>query len=205
MLSFNDMSVFKRLLPYILLNVFVSALVTLAVLSWWNSTSHPAAASDPGLGLSGQADPKTTQAPSRAPQSTPATAGQNAPALATATHLPVETARPSSTPQPVSVKLIEIAEVAGSGNLSTESILLRRVGDGELRLFGWKIDDEAGHRYTFPDMVLYKNGAVRLHTRTGANSVNELYWGLKDAVWVTGKTATLSDDKGNLRATLLIP
>jgi hypothetical protein len=117
----------------------------------------------------------------------------------------VETIHPSTTPQPASAKLIEIAEVTGSGSLNAESILLRRLGDGELRLNGWKLDDEAGHRYTFPDMVLFKNGAVRLYTRTGANTVNDLYWGLKDTVWVSGKTAVLSDEKGNLRASLTIP
>lgn len=199
------MSVLKRLLPYIILNIFVSALVTLAVLSWWNSTPHPVAAPDLALTLPAQAKPNpTTSSNLGIPSATPA-ATRGAAAPGSATHTPVETVLPSSTPQPVTAKLIEIAEVTGAGSLSAEAILLQRVGDGELRLNGWKLDDEAGHRYTFPDMVLYKNGAVRLYTRTGANTVNELYWGLKEAVWISGKTATLSDDKGNLRASLIIP
>jgi hypothetical protein len=202
MLSFNDMSVLKRLLPYIILNVIVSALVTLAVLTWWNSSLHPAAPG-PDQSLPAPAAPRATTAPGGAPI-TPV-AGQNTTLMPSATHAPVETVRPSSTPQPVTARLIEIVEVNGAGSLNAEAILLRRIGDGELRLNGWKLDDEAGHRYTFPDMVLYTNGAVRLYTRTGANTVNELYWGLKEAVWLAGKTATLSDEKGNLRASLIIP
>ena len=189
------MSVLKRLLPYIFLNILVSALVTWVVLTWWYSSPHPAAPNvSPDL-------PFLAQVPT-----TPSNSGtQSAIPRATPTHYTPAPVQPSTTPQPVTAKLIEIAEVIGSGNLGSEVMLLRRVGEGELRLFGWKLDDEAGHRYTFPDMVLYKNGAVRLNTRTGANTVNELYWSLKDAVWISGKTATLTDDKGNLRASLRIP
>lgn len=189
------MSVLKRLLPYILLNILVSALVTWAVLTWWNSSPHPASP-EASTGLPSLAQAQTTA---------PKPGSNNALTQATPTHSTPVPVQPSTTPQPVTAKLIEIAEVVGAGNLGSEVILLRRVGEGELRLFGWKLDDEAGHRYTFPDMVLYKNGAVRLNTRTGANTVNELFWGLKDAVWISGKTATLSDDRGNLRASLIIP
>ena len=179
----------KRLLPYIILNILVSALVTLAVLSLWNGAPRSIVL-DPTLTVANQ---------------NPAQGSKTAARAITPTHGTLEPPQPSATPQPVTVKLIEFGEVSGAGNLGAEAILLRRVGEGELRLNGWKLDDEAGHRYTFPDMVLFKSGAVRLSTRTGANTVNELFWGLKDAVWTSGKTATLMDDKGNLRASFVIP
>ena len=199
MLSFIDMSVLKRLLPYIILNILVSALVTVAVLTWWNGGGRlpaldqfltlPTQTLAPGPDILALRTPEEGQAQTRetAPPATP------------------EPVQPSATPQPATVKLIEIAEVSGAGNLGAEVILLRRVGDGELRLNSWKLDDEVGHRYTFPDMVLFKSGAVRIYTRTGANTVNELFWGLKEAVWTSGKTATLTDDQGNLRASFVVP
>ncbi len=166
------MNVFKRLLPYILLNILVSAATTWAVLTWWNT---------------GRA------------------VLPNVPALATLA-APATTTNPvNPTPIPAGVKVIEIGEVNGAGSLGTEVVAIRRLGDGELNMNGWRLDDNAGHRFTFPDMVLFKGGSVRIFTRSGSNTVNELYWGLKEPVWVSGKTAGLYDSQGVLRASFVIP
>lgn len=180
------MNVLKRLVPFILLNILVSAGVTWGVLTYWTQTHPPAA--QPTL------SPQVLQ-PATAPAVT----------AAPATRAPLETPQPSATPQPAGVKLVELAEVGGAGNLANEVILLRRVGEGELRLNGWRLDDNAGHRFLLPDMVLFKGGAVRVYTRSGTNTVNELFWGLKETVWASGKTAALYDEQGNQRAMLLIP
>jgi competence protein ComEC len=177
------MSVLKRLLPYIILNILVSAATTWAVLTWWTNT-HPATPT-PNLPLPTQAAPATTAAQG--------TAGSQPTALA------------SSTPQPAGTRLVEIAEVTGIGSLGTEMVLLRRVGEGEVRLNGWRLDDNAGHRFALPDIVLNKGGAVRIYTRSGTNTVNELYWGLKEAVWASGKTIALYDEQGTTRAVFIIP
>ena len=166
------MNVFKRLLPYILLNILVSAATTWAVLTWWNSGRAP-----------------VPTAPAQATLASPATAAVQA----------------NPTPIPEGVKVIEITEVSGAGNLGAEGIAVSRLGDGELSMSGWRLDDNAGHRFTFPDMVLFKGGSVRILTRAGSNTVNELYWGLKEPVWISGKTAGIYDSQGVLRASLTIP
>jgi hypothetical protein len=101
--------------------------------------------------------------------------------------------------------VIEVGEVVGAGNLNNEGVLLRRVGDGELHLNGWRLEDNAGHRFTFPDIVLFKGGSVRVFSRAGNNTVNELYWSLDKAVWISGHSVVLYDDQGNSRASALVP
>jgi hypothetical protein len=166
------MNVLKRLFPYILLNILVSAATTWAVLTWWNS-GRPLPINAP------------TQVSLAAPTS------------------PASQVNP--TPIPPGVKVIEIAEVTGAGSLGAEVVAIRRLGEGELNLSGWRLDDNAGHRFTFPDMVLFKGGSVRIYTRTGTNTVNDLFWGQKEPVWLSGKTAGMYDSQGVLRASFTIP
>ncbi len=167
------MSVLKRLIPYIILNIIVSAAATFAVLTWWNN-GRPL---PPGLG-----------APTALPQLAPATS-----------------VLPASTALPADAKVVEIAEVISAGSLSTEALTIKRVGEGELRMNSWRLEDGLGHRFTFPDIVLFKDGSVRVFTRAGTNTVNELYWGLDQAVWSSGKAISLFDNQGILRASLAVP
>jgi hypothetical protein len=166
------MSVLKRLIPYILLNIIVSAAATFAVLTWWNN-GRPLP-----TGLGSPAEPTHTVAPS---------------------------ALPISTPLPADAKVVEITGVTGVGDLNSESLTIKPIGEGELHLSGWRLDDSLGHSYTFPDFILFKDGSVQVFTRAGTNTVNELYWGLTQAVWSSGKTISLFDDQGILRATLAVP
>ena len=166
------MSVLKRLLPYIILNIIVSAVTTFAVLTWWNN-GRPI---PPGLG-----------------------------APVVPTQAAAASAQVESTPLPADAKVVEIAEVVGAGNLDVESVTVKRIGEGEVHLNGWRLEDSQGHAFTFPDIILFKDGAVRVLTHAGTNTVNELYWGLDQAVWSSGKTISLFDNQGILRATLVVP
>jgi len=165
------MSVLKRLLPYILLNILVSAATTYGVLTWWTINYY--APTIPGLVQPSQTAPMATMS--------------------------------SSSLLPLGVPVIEVGEVIGAGNLNIEGVLLRRVGDGELRLNGWRLEDNAGHRFTFPDIVLFKGGSVRVFSRAGSNTVNELYWSMDKPVWTSGRSVVLYDDQGNSRASALVP
>jgi len=103
---------------------------------------------------------------------------------------------------------VTIDSVIGVGDLQSERILLKHLGDGEISLVGWKILDEDGNTFTFPEfpeLILYKAGAVNVLTRAGSNTVVDLYWGLTEAVWRSGETVTLQDDQGRVRDTYLIP
>lgn len=112
---------------------------------------------------------------------------------------------PTATPGPDSqAPRVQIREVSGRGNLQTETVLLLNSG-GQADMTGWTLEDGRGHRYTFPNFILHNDGAVNLHTRAGIDNPIDLYWGLSEAVWLPGTTATLRDASGRVHDTFRIP
>lgn len=106
---------------------------------------------------------------------------------------------------PAGEALIEIASVIGAGDLMTERVLLRRIGEGEISLSGWGLQSESGEVYTFPQLILYKDGAVNVHTAAGTDTVIDLYWGQDEAMWNAGSQVRLLDPAGNLHAIYTVP
>lgn len=98
-----------------------------------------------------------------------------------------------------------IAAVIGAGDLETEHVRLLRTGDGELSLDGWRLEDGKGNSYTFPDLTLYKGGAINLNTRKGQDTVQDLFWGLATPIWKSGKVVSLFDAQDVMRASYIIP
>jgi hypothetical protein len=167
----------KRAIPFILLNILVSAATTLAVLNWF------------GGGLHFNQQPLPTIPPAVLNPTSPASQPT----------VPLATLAADA-----SGRVIEITEVVGAGDLNNEAVKLKRVGDGDLQLAGWKLQDSNGHFYLFPDFILNKDGAVQLNTRAGANSAIALFWNEPQAVWTTGMTVTLYDPLGKLEAMFTI-
>ena len=106
---------------------------------------------------------------------------------------------------PPGERVIYIENVFGMADLEKEVVLLKRVGEGELWLTHWKLTDEKGHTYTFPRLLLNKNGAVQLFSRAGSDNVIMLYWGLTQPVWNSGASVKLFDPLNQLRAEFIIP
>jgi hypothetical protein len=100
---------------------------------------------------------------------------------------------------------VTISSVLGAGDLASERVLMRGSGSEEVSLTYWQLKDEDGNSYTFPQLTLFKDGAVNLHTTAGVDTVVDLYWGLAESVWQTGETVTLMDAEGNVRATYQVP
>lgn len=100
---------------------------------------------------------------------------------------------------------VNISSVVGAGTLNSEIVVVKFEGEGQLDLAGWQLKDEDGNTFTFPQLTLYPNGAVQVHTVSGTDSVIDLYWGIGEAVWSSGENSRLFDSQGNLRAVYRVP
>jgi len=84
-------------------------------------------------------------------------------------------------------------------NLNDEYLTLQNKCDNSISMNDWEVKDEGTNIYTFKGFVLGSNSKVTLYTGSGSDTVNELYWSKKRAVWNNkGDTLFLRDDKGNL-------
>jgi hypothetical protein len=182
------MNPWKRLLFYLVLNIIVSALTTLTVLSLWDRTHR--------LNIQPVAQLAATvtqQAANNQILGTPVPA------------LTADKTEPSPV-KPVSGNGgVQIDNVFGVGDLQTEVVLVKRTGEGELWVTGWRLEDENSHRFVFPELMLNKDGAIKIYSKPGTNSVIELFWGMKEPVWNSGELVSLVDQDGAVKATYRIP
>lgn len=161
----------RRLFQYLLLNIFVSACVTGAILFWYDRTYRASLAPIPQVAIPVQG----------------------------------ESTVPVATLQPDEQVPVEIVSVVGAGNLGAEAVVVRYNGEGELGLANWQLKDDNGNTFTFPQLTLYTNGAVQVHTVSGTDTVVDLYIGLRDPIWESGESAKLYDPQDNLRAIYRVP
>jgi endonuclease YncB( thermonuclease family) len=75
------------------------------------------------------------------------------------------------------------AEGNDDENLNDEYVILQNVGDAPLNMTGWTIKDEGSNIFTFPEYILHDDEVVTLHTGSGSNTKNEIFWNKKGAVW----------------------
>ena len=161
----------RKLIQYLLLNVFVSASVTGLILFWYDRNV------------------RAINQPAVIQQAAPVGSGDSdTPSSELQTDIPVK-----------------ISSVVGAGVLSSEIAIIKFDGDGQLDLTSWQLKDEDGNTYTFPNITLYPNGAVQVHTAVGTDTVIDLYWGIGEGVWNSGENARLFDPQGNLRAVYRVP
>ena len=129
--------------------------------------------------------------------------------LPTLTPQPTRTPAPaagSGTPtDPLPEASVIINSVIGVGEIATEHVFISRTGSGQLSLAGWRIEDEDGNTFVFPQLDLFEGGAVNVWTTSGAPTVVDLYWGQQNPVWERGEKVTLQDDKGKERTAYTIP
>lgn len=162
----------RRLFLYLLLNVFVSACVTGAILFWYDRNYRASLAPVPQAAAPAQSS---------------------------------ESAEPVGTLPPDEEVPVEIVSVVGAGTLSAEVVVVRYNGEDELGLANWQLKDDNGNTFTFPQLILYTDGAVQVHTASGSDTVVDLYMGLRDPIWESGEVARLFDPQDNLRAIYRVP
>jgi hypothetical protein len=171
------------LIPYLILNVILSAVVTLLVLSYWDARQRTNQPVDNILTRFGVCLVSGVPRPT----SSPAVVALPTPTIPTSPVLDVES-------------------VVGLGVYDSEYVLIKRIGDGEVWMDGWKVKDQDGHVYPFPDtLMLNKDASIRLYTRPGLDTVLELHWGLTQSVWRSGEKVLIEDPLGNTRVEYTIP
>jgi hypothetical protein len=171
------MTFWKKTFPFLLLNIVVSAATMLLVLWLWQEQA-------PLPGAKPTFTPTVTLAHA-VPQSDP---GE-----------PIET-----TPLPADGDL-SIEGVFGAGDLNVEYILIRNQSNSSVNLSGWSVSSSDGKTYSLPQLTLNTNGAVRLYSKLGTNTVIELYWNSDQSLWTSGSQIFLLDPSGQQQASWQVP
>lgn len=110
-----------------------------------------------------------------------------------------------SQPQNYETAMITINGVFGIGQYELERVFVVNQGDSSINLEKWSITGEENETYTFPALILNKDGAVNVNSRIGNDTVIELFWGSSEAIWESGDAVTLTDPNGNVHSTYQIP
>lgn len=98
---------------------------------------------------------------------------------------------------------IEIIEVEGLDDITAERVRLRNMG-AVLNLRGWTLIDDDGSSFAFPERLLFPDAEITLYTRSGTDSGEALFWGRDRPVWQDGDVLTLTDDAGQIQATMRV-
>ncbi len=118
----------------------------------------------------------------------------------TATPTPTDTPTPTTTPSDLRIASVEYSP-AGS-DLDGEYVQIENLGEGDQDMTNWLLTDDDYHYYRFPDDFVLPGGdtaSVKVWTKSGSDTSDDLYWGLNDPVWGNqGDTAHLWDNDWNL-------
>lgn len=172
-----------KLVVYLVINVFLSAAVTLTVLWLWDQ-AHPTPKIIENAGLSTTGGTQLAQTED------------------------TSSIQQASTPE---IEFLDenidvsIHTIVGSGNLDMEYVEIRNQSQGPIDLTGWLLQDEHDHTFVFPAMILNKDGALKILSGQGTNTVIELYWQSETAIWQSGETARLMNASGEQISSYLIP
>ncbi len=116
----------------------------------------------------------------------------------------LNTAALSPEPGEYSGKL-SISTIIGTGDVDNERVLIEHVGDEDVSLASWRLEDEDGNSYRFPALVLHAGGSVQVFSRQGEDGVTRLFWNRSEPLWSEGEQARLIDPNGDEQATYTAP
>ena len=124
------------------------------------------------------------------------------PLMPSATPVPTTTTTPARNAQAVpGVYLVDIVYDPTGSNFSSEYVLIANSLDYPVDLAGWTLRDDRKNIYTFPTYSLGAGQNVKIWTRTGVNSTDNLYWSLHSQVWNNGgDCGYLRNDNGKLQS-----
>jgi len=170
------------LIRFILLNILVSAVTTLAVLWIWE-IAHPRPTATQFTGISDVSSNTSSS-------------------MADTNSSLINNAGDEFANEDI---IINIRTIVGAGNIDIEYVEIINQGENPANLTNWQLVDEGDQTFTFPTLILNKGGAVKIFSRTGTNTVIELYWQSDHAIWQSGETALLLNSEGEVVTTYSIP
>lgn len=170
----------SRLVFYLLLNIVLSASVTLAVLWAWNKLN-------PRSTGNYEYEASSLDSLQDAAQS--------------------ENFQSSDSPLEFELEDISVSIhiIVGVGDLDMEYVEIHNQSPGAVDLTGWQLRDEQDNTFTFPALILNSNGAIKVLSKPGVNSVIELYWQADTPIWQSGETASLLNADGDIITNYKIP
>ncbi|MFU8826931.1 MAG: lamin tail domain-containing protein [Brevefilum sp.] len=172
----------SRAVWFILVNILISASITLSVLWLWER-AHPR----PEVLIS----------------CPPATAVADSPNSDDGTTTVLEEA--VSLPNLNEDLAINIRTIVGAGDLTVEYVEIINQGQNPADLTAWQLAGQNGQTFTFPALILNSGGAIKVFSKAGTNSVIELFWQSDQPIWRSGEAARLMDATGELVSTYTIP
>lgn len=179
------MQSWRRILYFLLLNVLISALTTWAVVT---------------IMLRNQPDPSAQPLPTRIVSDGDDQFGDLVVTQPGAAALPNDPDEDEIVPE-----VLAIEGILGAGELETERVLIQHIGEREVSLVGWQLQDQDGNAFNFPALTMFQGGAVTVFTREGTSTVVELYWGQDEPLWQSGEKAYLIDPDGQVQAVYTVP
>lgn len=114
---------------------------------------------------------------------------------------------PTMTLAPTAVNAeLEIIDVIGAGDITTEGVVIRNTGSSVVNFGGWMLSDGDGNTFIFPeDRRLFGNAGLTVNTRVGENTPILFFWGRDTAVFGPGDIIVLTDADGNVQASIRLP
>lgn len=99
-----------------------------------------------------------------------------------------------------------IIKVLDIGNNFAERVYIKNISENEYNLSGWKLLDQHGNIFPFPNIPLSPNSEIVIYTRrAGLSSSSELFWNLKPSdTWQDREQITLIDVTGKAHASDII-
>lgn len=159
------------------------------------------------IGILPDVVPEATPTPTVMPtQTATVTAPPPSPTVPTPTVATPTVPGPTPTPPLAVIEIVHVEYDPEGSDLEGEYVLLRNTTEVDQDLTAWTIEDEDGHVFRFPSFVLGPRATVKVWTRAGENTEEDLYWRYGRGLWDNdGDTATLEDYRGELVVTFTYP
>lgn len=117
----------------------------------------------------------------------------------------IATPTPTVTPTPLVPPQIEIVDVISRSAPDAETVILVNRGRA-VSLKDWTLRDAQGNAFVFPNIYLAEKAELRIHTGSGENTPQHLFWNRDTAVWQeAGDTVILADERGVIYANKSLP